>query len=66
MNGGRSNGGTRIHIWHDFTSLAAATAVAAAFLLRGLSYDVISGVRKRVICEDSWDVRCSAAFQWGA
>jgi hypothetical protein len=46
----------------DFTSSAVATGAVAAFFFGGLSYDVTFGVRKRFICEDSWDARSSRAF----
>jgi hypothetical protein len=59
---GHSNGGTRIHTLDDFTSSAVATGAVAAFFFGGLSYDVTFGVRKRFICEDSWDARSSRAF----
>jgi hypothetical protein len=50
-----------------FTSLAVRNGLLRqSFFTEGFSYDVTTGVRKRfIICEDSWDARCSVAFSRG-
>jgi hypothetical protein len=50
-----------------FTSLAVRNELLReSFFFEGFLYDVTPGVRKRfIICEDSWDARCSVAFSQG-